>query len=124
MGKFVEWEKTQPRRQSYSAFSRYLGIRQTTFSQWINGNGIPSYEKAVIIAKKLGDEVYGVLGFAVPDSDVLFPAFLRIALEEARDKIVQQGLSGDSPEAVTIITDALSKRGFRLISKTEDDGSA
>ena len=122
--KFLEWEKDQGRRMSYSAFSRYLGMKQTTFSQWINGNVVPGLENANIIAEKLGNEVYEVLGYAVPgDPDPWegFPPTVRSALESARDKIIDLGVTGDSPEALAVVIEAMRAAGFKQISKAEHE---
>ena len=116
MGKFIEWEQAQPRRQSFSAFARYLGIRQTTFSQWITGNGIPSYEKAMILAQKLSDEVYDVTGYARPGDSV--PPEVRAVLEGALIVIRERGLATNSPEAMEVIIAALMEFRQSLTAKT------
>lgn len=66
--KFLEWEKTQPgRRSTYTAYSRYLGIKQQLVSVWMKGTFKPNEENAVKLASKLGDEVYDYLDFPKPD---------------------------------------------------------
>lgn len=67
MGKFIEWEKTQPRRQSYSAFARYLNVKQSSLSQWMAGSYDPEDENIEKIAEKLGEETYDALGLPRPD---------------------------------------------------------
>ncbi len=67
MDRFVEWEKSQARRQSYSAFARYLGVKQASLSQWIIGNYVPTGENVKRLAEKLGVEIYDVLGLPRPD---------------------------------------------------------
>lgn len=121
MRKFVEWEQTQPRRQSYSAFARWLGVKVPTMAQWRVGNNLPSYDMATLLADKLGAEVYDVLGFARP-TDLLdgFPPRIREALLSAREIIISRGLSGDSPEAVAVITEAMRAAGYRLILTNDE----
>jgi transcriptional regulator with XRE-family HTH domain len=121
-GKFTEWEQTQPRRQSYSAFSRYLGIRQTTFSQWINGNGIPSFEKAMIIS---GNEVYPLLGFATPGESDPFanlPPELRSAIAETNRRIASLGSPADLSTSLKILAEEIKPFELMLTSKTDKDG--
>jgi len=125
LGKFAEWERDQPRRQSYSAFARYLEVKQTTLSAWINGGIIPSYEKAGLIADKLGDEVYLILGYEPPGSTVsAFPFAVRSALESAMSRITAAGLDADSPDAQRIFDDAMIALGYRKISNLDDESSA
>jgi hypothetical protein len=68
--KFIEWEKEQPkRRSSFSAYARWLSnnslnieIKQQILDHWINGK-IPKDDKYVLVlAEKLGNEVYEILG--------------------------------------------------------------
>lgn len=66
-GKFLEWEKGTGKRQSYSAFARYLGVKQSTVSQWLSGNYPPSRENVKLLAQKLGYDVYIALGLVRPD---------------------------------------------------------
>lgn len=123
--KFLEWEKAMPRRQSYSAFSRYLGVKQTTFSQWITGNGVPSLEKAALLSDKLGLEIYDVLGLRRPDADdpraalraFGFPpevaddlaAILAEVLKRSLARMQKNGISKESPEGLEIVKEELSK---------------
>ena len=68
--KFIEWEKEQPkRRSSFSAYARWLSdnslkieIKQQILDHWINGK-IPKDDKYILVlAEKLGNEVYEILG--------------------------------------------------------------
>lgn len=61
MDRFIEWERGEPRRQSYSAFARYLDVNQSSLSQWIAGSYPPSGENVVKIADRLGYEIYDIL---------------------------------------------------------------
>ena len=66
MNQLIEWEKTKPRKQSDTAFARYLGVKQSSLSQWLAGNYDPDEENAHKISLRLGDEVYKVLGVDPP----------------------------------------------------------
>jgi hypothetical protein len=50
-------------RVSDSEFARWLGVKQSTFSQWVNGGRTPDYASAVQLARRMGPRVYDVLGF-------------------------------------------------------------
>lgn len=73
--KFSDWEKLQPgKRSTYTAFAEYLSnnslglvIKQQYVSGWRNGEFKPSEKYAPVLAEKLGDEVYALLGFEKPD---------------------------------------------------------
>lgn len=66
MQKFVQWEKRQTRRQSFSAFARYLGVSQSSLSQWMAGTYPPTGDNIDKIAAKLGDEIYLLVGELPP----------------------------------------------------------
>lgn len=123
MEKFKEWEKTQPNgRSNYSNFARFLGIGVNNYTQWRTGNNLPSYEKALLLSKKLGNEIFGILGYQQPEEPDPWEGFtpaLRFALESARDKIISLGITGDSREAEEIITEALSSIGYKRITEEE-----
>lgn len=70
--KFLQWERSQPRRQSYSAFARFLGVSQPSVSQWLFGSNTPSLENVGKIADKLGPEIYDVLGLIRPNDELDF----------------------------------------------------
>jgi hypothetical protein len=68
--KFVEWEKKQTkRRSSFSAFARWLSdnslnieVKQQNVDTWMNGKIPKDYKYVVVLAEKLGNEVYEILG--------------------------------------------------------------
>lgn len=64
--KFSEWEKSTGRRQTYSAFAKYLGVTQPSLSQWLAGNYPPQGDNLRKIAEKCGTEIYELLGLGVP----------------------------------------------------------
>lgn len=94
--KFQGWEKTQPKkRSSFSAYARWLSdnsfqieVIQQTLNTWINGK-VPTEEKYILVlAEKLGDEIFDLFDFPRPNP------YLQIAVknwefmsEEKQEKI-------------------------------------
>ena len=63
---FLKWEIAQGKRQTISAFARYLGVPQSSLSSWMAGAYEPSGENLLKIAQKLGREIYEILGIESP----------------------------------------------------------
>lgn len=65
--KFEEWEKSRGRRrQSYTAFARYLGVTQPSLNRWLMGDVLPDAKSVQILSEKLGYEIYDVLNIEPP----------------------------------------------------------
>ena len=123
--KFGEWEKAQGGRQSYYAFARYLEVSQSGLGQWMNGTTSPAGEDLVSVARKMGPEVYDLLGLPRPNAEAQrltvsftsLPADIRQnltnAVAEADATLRQERLRPDSAEARKIVVDILAKWGFR-----------
>ncbi len=123
--KFIEWEKAQGHKQSYYAFSRYLEVSQSGLGQWMVGNGVPSGDDLLNIAKKLGAEIYDILGLPRPNAEVQrltvsiasIPPDIRqrlaSAIAESDQALRAERLRPDSVEARRIVIDILAKWGFR-----------
>ena len=123
--KFLEWELTQNRRQSYSAFARYLGVKVPLLTQWRLGNNLPSTDSVRLLSAKLGQEVYDVLGLVRPGKPLdPFPPLVRTALESAMSRITAAGLDADSHEAQRIFDEAMTALGYRKISNLDDESAA
>lgn len=60
--KFLAWEQSQGKRQTISAFAKYLGVPQPSLSNWMAGTHEPSGENLYKIAKILGNEIYEIMG--------------------------------------------------------------
>lgn len=56
------------RPPSDNLFARSLGVPVSNFSRWINGITIPTYENAYELSKKVGLEVFDLLGYDRPQS--------------------------------------------------------
>ena len=73
--KFEEWEKTQSkRRSSFSAYARWLSdnsmeieVKQQVLDSWMNGVTPKDYKYLLVLAEKIGDEIYHVLGYKSPN---------------------------------------------------------
>ena len=123
--KFEEWEKGQARKQSYYAFARYLEVSSSGLAQWMVGNGAPGGDDLLNIAKKLGPEVYDVLGLPRPSAEAQrvtvsfanLPPDIREALAgamaEADGALRREGLRPDAAEARRLVIEILRKWGFR-----------
>lgn len=123
--KFIEWEKAEGRRQSYYAFARFLGVSQSGLGQWMAGSGSPSGGDLLVIADKLGPEIYDLLGLPRPNAEVQrvtvsfasLPADMRErltnAISEADQTLREQRLRPDTHEARTLVIAILEKWGFR-----------
>lgn len=73
--KFIEWEKTQPRkRSSYAKFAAYLSgnelkieISPQVLNGWINGKYKPDAKYIPALVEKLGEETFDILDLPRPD---------------------------------------------------------
>jgi len=130
MGKFNSWEKETGKRQSFSAFSRYLGVKQSSLSQWLAGNYPPTGENVEKIAQKCGDEIYEVLGLISPrrEEDVDISSLpdelqirFRTAMKEIDDVLNERGLISGSTEGLLIIRKTFGKYGFTITTKEKSE---
>ncbi len=123
--KFVDWERSQGRKQSYFAFARYLEVSQSGLGQWMTGSGTPSGDDLLNIANKLGGEIYDVLGLPRPNAEVqrLTVSFANLppdirqrlanAIAESDNTLRVERLRPDSADARRIVIEILAKWGFR-----------
>lgn len=123
--KFEAWEKAQGGRQSYYAFARYLEVSQSSLGQWLYGSAVPEGDDVASIARKLGPEIYDVLGLPRPNAETQrapnpfarLPAGIRLdlahALAEIDTAMRQKRLPTDSPEARQLALEIFAKWGFR-----------
>jgi hypothetical protein len=122
--KFEQWERDQGGRQSYYAFARYLEVSQSGLGQWMVGAGVPAGDDLLNIAKKLGPDVYDLLGLPRPNADVerLTVSFaslppdirenLNNAIAEADHALRQERLRPDHVDARRVVIAILAKWGF------------
>jgi len=123
--KFREWESNIGRRQSVSAFARYLDVNQASLSRWMNGDGPPNYENILKIADKLGPETYQVFDIettVIRNTYIPEPLLRRIrsAIEEANLELSKLATPLDLDEAERITVAIFEKYGFnRKVINTE-----
>ena len=87
-----QWETSQGKRTSIQGFARHLEVSQPLLSIWLKGNTKPSDEKIQLLASKIGNEVYDVLGIPRPDPDLQRLNQIWEHIPEAvRRSIVKQG---------------------------------
>ena len=68
--KYLEWQQKQGGRKTVHQFAAWLGVGQSTLSNWWNGERKPQGDYVDKLAMKLGLEVYDVLGLDRPDPDL------------------------------------------------------
>jgi hypothetical protein len=124
--KFRDWEQAQGRSQSYYAFARYLGVSQTDLVLWIEGNALPKGDEVLLLADKLGPEIYDTLQQARPNTQnqrmaAAFPGLptglrdrLSGAVWEANEVIKSRKLSPESVEAKLAVFEVFARWGIKL----------
>jgi len=124
--KFRDWEQAQGRSQSYYAFARYLGVSQTDLVLWIEGNAVPKGDDVLLLADKLGPEIYDTLQQARPNTQnqrmaAAFPGLpaglrdrLSGAVWEANEVIKSRKLSPESVEAKLAVFEVFARWGIKL----------
>jgi len=115
MDQFIKWEKSTKQRKSYSSFARYLGVKQSALSQWLNGYHPPSKEYIDILANRLGYEIYDVLDMRRPDEFWVPSALLekiQTAQAELKKQMQSSGISDvNSPEGIKLAIEVFKQFG-------------
>jgi len=65
-----QWESAQGKRATLQGFANHLNVSQPLLSIWLKGDTKPSSEKIELLAAKVGNEIYEVLGLPKPDPDL------------------------------------------------------
>jgi transcriptional regulator with XRE-family HTH domain len=122
---FRAWEKETGRKQTVSAFARWLGIKQPTLNRWMNGDNEPDGENLRILARKLGPEVYEIVGqpapddlFSHPDIPPEFRALLIAATRELADTLAENRIDPASPEGEALAVSVMARHGYKRIDTT------
>lgn len=68
--KFLEWQRESGGRKTVLEFAKHIGVSQQTISMWWNGERLPEAANIQKLAKRLGLEVYDVLGLPRPDEQL------------------------------------------------------
>jgi len=122
--KFLEWQNQTGERKSWKSFAVYLGVSPQSLSTWVNTPTDPQGDNLHILASKLGDEIYEILGVEKPTyTDVgafleklppaVRPSFAA-AYQEFNEEISRLGISSESPEANEIIKLAFERHGITV----------
>lgn len=61
--RFMEFERKAGRPVSENTFARYLGVSSGNWNAWKWGTRVPEYASAILLAEKLGPEVFEILGY-------------------------------------------------------------
>ena len=124
--KYKDWEKNQEGKQSYYTFARYLDVGHSSLTLWIAGAAAPEGDDLVLLASKLGPEVYDHLNLAKPTSPLgmitasfnLLPAAfqsrLANAITETAQMIRQNKLDPESPDSKRLAVRIFEKWGFKI----------
>ena len=95
--KFLEYQQghtsTYKRKIGDAEFSRWLGVSNASFNSWINGVRLPDYENAIRLSKRLGRQVFDILGYdhvlVTADKEVIFIADnWRFLEDDTRNEII------------------------------------
>ena len=112
-------------RLTVADFAREIGVSQPLMSQWMAKNGkIPRNQESINkLVKYFGDGIYSVLGYPEPSDPIDgLPLPLQSVARELREKVAEYGVSGDSPEAETLLDEIMQKHGYSKIETTSPDG--
>lgn len=117
---FLDWQQKEGSRKTLTEFSDYLDVRQEYVSRWMNGVSQPGKKYIPVLAKKLGDDVYVMLGMPVPDPFRNVPeelsAPLQAAFRELDRIITEKQIDVESKEAKQIAREVFSRHGFTVDS--------
>lgn len=124
--RFSQWEKDQGRKQSYYAFARYLGVSQTSLSQWIEGAAVPAGDDLRVLAELLGPEVYDTLSLPRPNPQFerllsgfpTLPSGLRerlsTAIWESSQYLKTHNLSPETVDGKKAVFEIFTRCGIKL----------
>lgn len=114
--RFYEWRGNS--LKNVSDFADYLGIRQQSVSDWLNGKYLPKGSKHITRMAAVYPDVYEVLGIPQPPEiggDYL-PLGLRKRIRDAQAEVERRlrdrNLTGSEPEALEIATKVFQDFGF------------
>lgn len=72
--KYLDWQYATGERQTLKAFAKYLDVKTTTLSSWLNDDIPPTGDNLLKLADRLGYEVFDVLGVEPPYPRVIHQA--------------------------------------------------
>lgn len=118
--KYLEWQ-LENGKASISEFAKFLGLSQGYASQLMNGTRTGmSMKAAQKVCEKLNDwSLYDLLGYKKDNETNLdyLPESFRNRLEAASAEVErvlsERGLTGESPEAESIVIEIFEHFGFK-----------
>lgn len=126
--KFLEWQAQSGEIKSQREFADYLGVGNTSLSNWISGYRLPTGENIARLASKLGPEIYDQLGLARPDPDLqaIVQNWEHLSPKERRqfvDIVVKKAEEATEPSASPIPDneEAVTQELIELASTLDDD---
>jgi len=122
--KHLEYQISQERTISAKEFAQWLGVSPTSYSNWINSGYKPDLYRVQALAKKLGMEIYDVLGIPKPPTTIdveisQLPVDLQIQLRNFVSEVSASlaGVNPESDEAEAIVKSAMERFGFTFKAK-------
>jgi transcriptional regulator with XRE-family HTH domain len=67
---YLQWQAKLGHRDTIREFAKYLGVSEGALGHWMKGKRRPELENARLVAPKLGQELYALLGYLPPDQDI------------------------------------------------------
>ncbi len=102
--KFREWCDKQPRRRrNQRAFAWYLDIPDGNLRTYLNGSHTPTGNNLVNLGRKLGYEVYTLIGMEIPNPDIRFVE-TRVTMLEDNER--------DKKDLFKLVDDFMKSRGY------------
>lgn len=96
--KFREWEASTGRKQTEAAFAKFLHLKPPTLNRWMTGSATPTGENLRMLARRLGSEIYTIVGQPIPadlyltDEQLAPLAELILSLPEHKRKHFRESL--------------------------------
>ena len=122
--KHLEYQISQGRSVSAKEFAQWLGASPTSYSNWINSGYKPDLYRVQVLSKKLGMEIYDVLGIPRPPTTIeveinQLPVGLQLQLRNFVSEVSTSltGINPESDEAEAIVKSAMEKFGFTFKAK-------
>ena len=129
---FLKWQTSTGKRQTLKAFAKYLNVNYQTLNSWLNRGNDPEGNNVHLLAQRLGDDIYSILGLTKPSfllGDISGSLLLAgidpewvvafvSAKAAAEIELSAKGISSNSPEGKFIAKNVFAKYGID-ISLTE-----
>jgi len=107
--KFLDWQNGIGERQTLKAFARYLDVKTTTLSSWLNDDIPPTGDNLYKIADKLGFEIYEILDVPPPT-----PRFVH-EMKAAYNNLPSEAQPKFQDDLEKFLTEWLTDHGFKRI---------